>query len=258
MKKSQIAIQFYTLRDQVPTPARFAEACAKVRAIGYRAAQISGIDMTAIPPQEIRRICAEHDLVICGVHAAPADILHNPQSVLELLETLDAPLAAFPYPSGVDFSDETAVSTLINKLEESGRFLAAHGRTLCYHNHQIEFRRSGGRTILDRIYAETNPAHLQAELDTHWVQYGGGCPAAWCARMTGRLPLLHLKDFRINERNEIEFAEVGAGNLDFPAILAEAERAGCHWFVVEQDTCPGDPFDSIRMSWDYLATLAED
>jgi hypothetical protein len=27
---------------------------------------------------------------------------------------------------------------------------------------------------------------------------------------------------------------------------------GCAWFIVEQDTCPGDPFDSLRQSFDYI------
>ena len=38
-----------------------------------------------------------------------------------------------------------------------------------------------------------------------------------------------MKDFRINAENQIEFAEVGAGNLDFPEIIRAAEAAGCHF-----------------------------
>jgi sugar phosphate isomerase/epimerase len=46
--------------------------------------------------------------------------------------------------------------------------------------------------------------------------------------------------------------EVGQGNLDFRTIVAEAERAGCRWFVVEQDITPDNPFDSLERSLRYV------
>ena len=38
------------------------------------------------------------------------------------------------------------------------------------------------------------------------------------------------------------------------AICRAAETAGCRWFIVEQDTCPGDPIDSLRQSFAYLTS----
>jgi sugar phosphate isomerase/epimerase len=53
-------------------------------------------------------------------------------------------------------------------------------------------------------------------------------------------------------------AEIGVGNLDWKAIIAAAEKSGCEWFIVEQDYCPGDPFDSLKTSFDYIeANLVE-
>ena len=37
-------------------------------------------------------------------------------------------------------------------------------------------------------------------------------------------------------------AEVGEGNMNFPAILAACARAGVEWYAVEQDFLPGRPF----------------
>ena len=51
------------------------------------------------------------------------------------------------------------------------------------------------------------------------------------------------------------FSEIGNGVLDWKRILAAAEKAGTEWLIVEQDTCPGDPFDSIKISFDYLQAL---
>jgi sugar phosphate isomerase/epimerase len=48
------------------------------------------------------------------------------------------------------------------------------------------------------------------------------------------------------------FCEIGQGTLPFQRIIAEAEQSGCRWFVVEQDTCPNNPFASLQISFDYL------
>ncbi|MFZ0435865.1 MAG: hypothetical protein WAL87_07850 [Chthoniobacterales bacterium] len=42
---------------------------------------------------------------------------------------------------------------------------------------------------------------------------------------------------------------------NFPRRKATA--AGCKWFIVEQDTCPGDPFECIKRNFDYLKGLCE-
>jgi sugar phosphate isomerase/epimerase len=129
--------------------------------------------------------------------------------------------------------------------------------TLCYHNHALEYFQRDRRTVLDDIFARTSPKHLQAELDIHWVQAGGGDPAETCRRLAGRLPLLHVKDFSVTAQGERQFAEVGCGNLNIPEILAAAEAAGCQWFIVEQDTCPSDPFECIARSLKYLKDMCE-
>ena len=107
---------------------------------------------------------------------------------------------------------------------------------------------------MDAIYSDTKPQNLQGEIDTYWVQYGGGCPLAWCERLKGRLPLLHMKDYQITDENQPRWCEVGNGNLDWKHIVAASDAAGCEWFIVEQDSCPGDPFDSLKASYEFIKT----
>jgi sugar phosphate isomerase/epimerase len=166
---------------------------------------------------------------------------------------MGADLVVYPYPGALDFGDEKAVAKFIAKLDTAGAAIAAAGMRLAYHNHQHEFRKLDGRLILDRIYEDIPANRLAAEIDTYWVQFGGADPVSWCKKLNGRLPIIHLKDYKVNADNSAEFCEVGFGNLDMPAIIAEAEHSGCRWFCVEQDVCPGDPFESIRMSFEYLA-----
>ena len=59
------------------------------------------------------------------------------------------------------------------------------------------------------------------------------------------------KFFKTQAEAEI-FAEVGHGNLNWPRIFAAAAKAGTEWVAVEQDICPGDPFLSVKKSYDFL------
>lgn len=69
------------------------------------------------------------------------------------------------------------------------------------------------------------------------------------------MPCLHLKDYAFTAEDKPAFSEIGSGNLDWHRILPAAHRSGCQWLIVEQDTCPGDPFVSIRKSFEYLKSM---
>jgi len=250
MKISQVAAQLYTVRDFCRNAAALAATARKIRAIGYEAVQLSAVG--PIAPAEITRILGEEGLAICATHE-PADmILDQPERAIANLQALGCGLTAYPFPQGVDFADGAAVAAWVRKLDAAGARFRAAGLTLGYHNHDVEFVRMGETTVLDYLYAHTDPAHLVAELDTYWVQAGGGDPVAWCRQLRGRLPFIHLKDYGMTVQRQPEFREIGRGTLPMARIIAEAEQSGCRWFIVEQDTCPGDPFASLRISFDYL------
>ncbi len=251
MKLSQVAIQLYTLRDHCKTAAGYAATLRKVRQIGYTAIQISGVG--PIPEAELLAIARAEGLVICATHENGAKILDETDAVIARLHALDTKLTAYPYPAGVDFDNPGHVDTLIKKLEIAGAKMRAAGLVLGYHNHANEFYRpAGGATFLERVFAETSPENVVAELDTYWVQRGGGDVVEWVKRVKGRAPFIHLKDYKVNPAGEPTYCEVGAGTLDFKRIIAEAEAGGCEWFIVEQDVCPGDPFVSIKQSLDHI------
>jgi len=250
MKLNQVAIQLYTLRDFCKTASDYADTLKKVRAMGYQAIQISKVG--PIPPAELRSIAEGEGLVICATHEPALTILNEPAKVVERLAALGTKYTAYPHPAGVDFTNPAHVDNLIAKLDAAGAVLREAGQTLTYHNHASEFCRVGGVPLLETIYARTNPQNLQGEIDTYWVQIGGCNPVEWCARLRNRLPLLHLKDYAVDAIGKPYITEIGQGNLDFKAIIAAAEASGCEWFIVEQDICPGNPFDSIKKSFDYI------
>jgi sugar phosphate isomerase/epimerase len=47
-------------------------------------------------------------------------------------------------------------------------------------------------------------------------------------------------------------AEIGEGNLNWPAILQACQEANVEWYAIEQDICQRNPFDSLRISYENL------
>ena len=252
MKIEQVAAQLYTIRDWLKTPKDIAQSLARIREIGYRAVQLSGLGPIETP--ELKRILAGEGLVCSSTHEEATQLLEQPEQAAAVLAELECSLTAYPYPQGISFAGLTEVREFCSKLNRSGRILKDSGITLAYHNHNIEFMRIADKPILEIIYEETDPAFLAAELDTYWVQIGGGSPVDWCRRMSGRLPMLHIKDLGVNEDHEAVFREIGQGNLDWPKIISAAEEAECRWFIVEQDGnwSEDDPFKSLEMSFSFI------
>jgi sugar phosphate isomerase/epimerase len=74
--------------------------------------------------------------------------------------------------------------------------------------------------------------------------------------------MLHLKDRKAGFPSSFEmdkasahFTEVGNGNINWKAVIDTAKSMGIEYYFVEQDQTPGDPFDSIRSSYQYLRTI---
>ena len=249
MKLSQFALQCYTIRDHCQTESDFASAMRKVSDIGYTAVQISALG--PIPAQTIRQICDDHGLTICATHEDSQKILEDPEPIFDHLRTLGCRDTAYPYPT-VDRST-AGFAQLAEQLEIAvGRF-ADVGFRLSYHNHALEFVKYDFGTVMDMLF-ERVPS-MPFEIDTYWVQVGGASPADWCSRCTGRLPLLHLKDYAIRENDAVRMAAIGDGNLNWKDIIARAGDAGCEWFIFEQDRdwVEDDPFNAAKRSYDFVS-----
>jgi len=250
MRIDQVAVILFTYREFLKTPEEVQSTLEKIADIGYQAIQISGMSEDVLPPEEIKKRADDLGLKICGTHEPSDKILEEPEAVIERLRALGTKFTAYPFPKNVDFFDPASIKQVLEKLENATQLMSKEGITLCYHNHAVEFIKQDGKPFYARLFEETS---IQAELDTYWVQAGGASPLGWIQCLQGRLPLLHLKDMRVVSNSEQQFAEIGAGNLDFHSIIPAAERAGCQWFIVEQDNCyDRTPFEATRDSFLHL------
>lgn len=252
MAITQLAAQLYTLRDFMKTPAAIAATFKKVKALGYDAVQLSGLG--PIAPSELADI-----LISKGQQAV---ITHT--SYTRLREELDAVITEHklwncPHVALGSMPEEFRSSAGIRKFalvaNDIGKKLVEAGLTFSYHNHSFELAHNdAGISWLEQLYSETDPRYLQGELDTYWIQHGGADPAAWVTRMSGRMPVIHLKDMVMVGDQQV-MAEVGEGNLNWAAILPACRAAGVQWYAVEQDECRRNPFESLAISYRNLVAM---
>ncbi len=253
MSRPALAVQLYTLRRQFQTPAELRTTLKKVADIGYTAVELSCVDKFA--PPDVARALADHGLRAISAHTAWERLQSQLDAVMAEFRTWDCRhvvIGGLPR----EYYGPGGLERFLRELPPVTTQLAAAGLDFHYHNHSHELARYGERTWLEQLFERTDARQVKAEIDTYWIQHGGGDPAAWIRRYAGRVPLVHLKDMLITPQREQRDAEVGCGNLNWPAIFAAAQEAGVEWTIVEQDECyERDPFDSIALSYAYLHAL---
>ena len=132
----------------------------------------------------------------------------------------------------------------------AGEKCSKAGIQFCHHNHDFEFAAQDGKYPYDILLNETDPKFVKMELDLYWATKAGQDPVKIFEAHPGRFPLWHLKD--MDNTPAHAFTEVGNGTIDFKRIFAKKDTAGMKYWFVEQDRCPGSPYDSITKSITYI------
>ncbi len=249
----KIAAQLYTLRDFLKTPEEIGKTLRKVKEIGYDAVQLSGLG--PIDPVHLGKLLEENGLEVCATHTNLSRLKDDLGKVIEehrLWKCSHVAVPALP----PEYINPEGYARFAKEASAIGELLNKEGITLSYHNHSFELQSYNGRTGLDIIYGESDPDYLKGEIDTYWIQHGGASPEKWIRRLKGRLPLVHLKDMGIKDFNKQIMMEVGEGNLDWEGILKACKESGTEWYIVEQDVCERDPFESLKISLENMKRMA--
>jgi len=263
MKKEQITAQMYTVRNYLTNLKDVEIAAQRLSNIGFKSVQLSAWNKE-LDLKEIKKIFDDNGLVCDSTHPDANKILNDPMGIVKELNDLGAKYTAYPFPAEIKLFTKNQCMDFINKLNEAGKVLYENGKVLTYHNHHYEFTKQEGEILLDMIYNYTDPNYVQGEIDTYWIQKGGQSIETWIKKLNNRLPLFHMKDYGVKFRGDDNLdcgftCEVGQGNIDWPLVAKLAEEAGAKWFIIEQDCCDGDQFDSLKLSYDYIANnLCED
>lgn len=249
MRKMGIGLQMYTLRDE--TSKDFEGTLRKVAALGYEGVEFAGYGgMTA---EALRDLLRELNLTAIGSHISLAAIRDNLQGEIEYLQTIGAKYFICPWLPIAEYQTTEAWKSLFELFQETGAACKQAGLIFGYHNHAFEFEQEvDGQFVFDALYSSTSADSVQVEMDTGWVQFAGQDTLAYIAKYAGRLPLVHLKDYRKGEQGEMVTVELGQGELPLLDIISASDKAGSEWIIVEQDRCANPPLESVETSMNWL------
>ena len=242
----EIGAQFYTVRQQCQNLEDFALSLKKVADIGYRTVQISGT--CPYPADWLKSELDKNGLRCVLTHIPVSRLTEELDQVIEDHRIFGCPHIGLGWWA-FDPEKNMSYDQWMETFPPIAKKIAAAGRLFMYHNHDQEFKKQDGKLILERLAEALSPEEMGFTLDTFWVQAGGGDPAQWLTKLSGRVPVIHLKDYAYGRR----MAVVGEGNLNFSRVFEKAEAAGTQFMLVEQDDCHGeDPFECLRRSYEYL------
>jgi sugar phosphate isomerase/epimerase len=250
MSDLNVALQVYTIREHLKDLAGFTEAMKQVAEIGYRNVELAGVGDVSLEDQ--RKVCDDNGLSIIATHTGYGDYKSDLSAVVDKHGLLGAQFAGIGGLPG-ELRTADGYRQAADEMAGWAETLAEAELRFVYHNHDKEFETFGDRLAMDLLFHDGNP-QVGSELDLYWVQHGGGSPVAWIRKLAGRVPLIHAKDYAIIEK-EPTFAEVGEGNLEWPAILDAAREAGSEWLIVEEDRCTRPSMESIAISFRNLQAM---
>ncbi len=247
-----LGAQLFTLREYTQTEKDLDFSLGKVAEMGYTTVQISAIG--PIPAEKVREISDRHGLKIVLTHTDPNRILNDTEAVIREHDVMGCEYIGIGMMPPKYRTPEW-LCHFAEDYREPARKIAAAGKLLMYHNHNLEFEKFGGKLVLDTLLESFAPEELGFTLDTFWIQMGGADVCDWLEKLSDRIPCVHLKDMSVKGMDPI-MAPVMEGNLNFPKILETLERLGkTKYLLVEQDVCQGSPFDCLKRSYDNLHAL---
>ncbi len=246
---ARIGVQLYTVRSEMAKD--FEGSLKRVAEIGYKEVEFAGYYNRT--PQDVRAILDRYGLTAPSAHVPLKDVQTNIEKAVENAKIIGHKFLICPYLEEKDRKSLDDYKRHAEAFNKAGAACAKAGIQFGYHNHDFEFKAIDGKLPYDQLLADTDKKLVKMELDLYWIAKAKQDPLAYLAKHPGRFVLFHVKDMDKTEKGGM--TEVGRGVIDFKTIFAKSKGAIKHYFV-EQDICPGSPFDSIKASIEYLKPLA--
>ena len=244
----RLGAQYYTIRDFCQTFDDFDESSRKVKEMGYDLVHISGTaDFTA---KEVKSVMDKYGLSVVVTHRDAKKYLENLEEEIAFHKTIDCKICGIGAMPAKKADMET-IDNFVKNFTPVVKRLKEENLIFAYHNHAFEFQKIDGEYAFDIITEKMASDNFKYILDVYWLAYSGINPAKFIRERKGKIACVHLKDLKIVGAQPT-YAEVGQGNIDWNDVLKACLEADVEYLVVEQDECEINPFDSLKISIDFL------
>ena len=210
---------------------------------------------------EIRAMLDERGMFCSSFGVGYPDLTTKTREIGQNAKTLGAKFVRVAWiPHDAPFTLEDAQKAVAD-FNQAGKILKeVFGLSFCYHNHGYEFHPHENGTLMDYIIQKTDPKYVNFEMDILWTFFPGADPVALLNKYPKRFKLMHLKDLRKGVEGNLSGGTpvendvaLGTGQLDLPAILKAAKKAGVKHYYIEDESPVY--FKQVPQSIAYLRSL---
>ena len=195
-------------------------------------------------PETLRQLLDERGIKCSSFGVGYDDLVEDTDEVARKAKVLGASfvrVAWIPHEGTFDLDD---AKKAIADFNRAGKILKEeHGLTFCYHNHGYEFEPYKNGTLFDYLMQNTNSEYVSFEMDILWTFFPGQDPAKLLNKYGNRFKLMHLKDLRKGVKGDMTGStsqendvSLGTGQIDIPAILKAAKKAGIEHYYIEDES----------------------
>jgi sugar phosphate isomerase/epimerase len=252
-----IGLQLWTLREYLPKD--LAGTLAKVRALGFREVEGAGLWKHTAP--ELRAALDAAGLVCSSTHVGFERLRDDAAGAIGEAKAMGATAVVCPWiPHEKAFTRDDALKSAA-AFNGFGKAAREAGLRFGYHCHGYEFVPSTEGTLFDTLAMNSDKELVAFQVDVFHAYRGGADPARLIEKHGRRVTSLHLKDLKKGIPVEAGNADttpdadvpVGSGQIDYPAVLRAAVKAGTSMYYLEDESA--DPWGHVPQSVAYLEKL---
>ena len=238
--KGPVGLQLYSLR------ASFAKdvpgTLDKVKSFGIKYVEVAST--YNLPPEKFKQMLDERGLVAVSAHFPYERFRDDAEGVVKEAKTLGLSYAGLAWIPHKDPFDEKTCREAIDVFNKAGATLAKNGIRFFYHTHGYEFQPTADGTLFDLLARETDPKTVFLEMDVFWIVHPGQDPVKLLEKYGNRFALMHIKDMKkgtptglLTGHSDVNNdVALGAGTMNWPAILKAAKKAGVKYYFIEDES----------------------
>ena len=151
-------------------------------------------------------------------------------------------LSTFSLPAQATLDDWKRNANELNRMGEKAR---AAGIQLGFHNHDFEFKETGGRLVYDELLKVFDPQLVKLQFQVAVISLGYEADQ-YFTKYPGRFVSLHLVDWAPAEKKQVA---VGQGAIDMKKLFTAAKTGGIQNYFLEM------PLDLMKPSVPVLKQL---
>lgn len=255
----KVALQLYSLRNYIKTEEDIIETLTKVKHIGYKNLQLSGIGKFTKEKIEIfSKTTKALGLNIVATHVDFNQLENSFDEIVAYHHMLGCKyLGIGALPEGYDRKNLNDYQRFIFKANQYANLLKRHDIKLVYHHHAFEFAKIDQFLPIQVIIQNMMSSNFSVEPDLYWLQIAGVSPIDFIESYQHKIDIIHIKDMKVKMLDHwttvAQFAAIGDGNMNYKNLLHTMKGFNIDYIIVEQDEFyDEDPFVEIKRSLDAI------